>query len=161
MVGGDNATTILIVEDEPWIRLAASDEISDSGFNVIEAANGAAALCVLESRPDVKLVFTDIVMPGEPDGLALANVVHGKWPQVRILITSAINGYEDRVPDGASFLRKPYTYPALLAAVNALLKQPDEKPEQGSRFVPQSNLSTQPVEDELAVAQPVMKPDKT
>src|SRR5277367_5526302 len=72
---------VLVVEDEELLRLHAANLLEDHGYRVIEAANAAAALKVLETRNDVRLLFTDIQMPGRIDGMDLARQVHARWPQ--------------------------------------------------------------------------------
>jgi CheY-like chemotaxis protein len=67
---------ILVVEDETLIRLWAADILEENGFSVLEATDADAALKVLESRPDVRLLFTDVQMPGSLDGMELARKVH-------------------------------------------------------------------------------------
>ena len=63
---------VLVVEDELLPRLNAAETIGDAGFEVVEAANADEAIAVLEARPDIHVVFTDIQMPGSMDGLKLA-----------------------------------------------------------------------------------------
>ena len=69
---------ILIVEDEVLIRLGAADMLVDAGFDVAEANNADEAIQILETRPDITLVFTDIQMPGSMDGLKLAAAIRGR-----------------------------------------------------------------------------------
>ena len=69
--------TILVIDDEPIIRLGAVDTIEDLGFAAIEAENADAAVVILESRSDIAAVFTDIQMPGSMDGLKLASLDSG------------------------------------------------------------------------------------
>jgi two-component system, response regulator PdtaR len=59
---------ILIVENECLIRMATAEAIRDFGFEVVEAANADAAIVILEGRSDIRVVFTDIHMPGSMDG---------------------------------------------------------------------------------------------
>jgi DNA-binding NtrC family response regulator len=107
----DNSKTpaILIVEDEPLIRLGAVRAIKDAGFEVIEAANADEAIRVLEDRSDVQVVFTDIHMPGSIDGLKLAHAVRNRWPPIKIIVTSG-HGHvsEQELPEGGRFFAKPY-----------------------------------------------------
>lgn len=81
--------TILVVEDEALIRLHAAIMLEDDGFDVVEAENADAALKLLETRDDVRLLFTDIRMPGSCDGMDLARKVHARWPHILLVITSA------------------------------------------------------------------------
>jgi len=99
-------TLVLVVEDEPFVRMIAAEGLEDAGFNVIEAATADEALRILSSRDDVGVLFTDVNMPGSVDGVELARLVHERWPALRIVITSG----KDRpaVPDDGRFLPKPY-----------------------------------------------------
>ena len=111
MVGGNRAKTpsILIVEDEPLVRLCAVDTVVAAGFDVIEAASAAEALRILESRSDIRVIFTDIHMPGSMDGLKLAHAVRYRWPPIKIIVTSG-HGFpnEQALPEGGRFVPKPY-----------------------------------------------------
>ena len=65
-----HSPVVLLVEDEPLVRMAAADDLQDAGFHVLEAANADVALAVLEScSDDVQVLFTDIDMPGSMNGL--------------------------------------------------------------------------------------------
>ncbi len=67
---------VLLVEDEPLVRMTAVDELEDAGFRVLEAANADIALMVLEAQSDeVQVLFTDVDMPGSMNGMALAEHV--------------------------------------------------------------------------------------
>jgi len=101
---------ILIVEDELLIRLDAIEMIEAAGFDTLEAANADEAIAILEARPDIHVLFTDIHMPGSMDGVKLAHFVRDRWPPVKIIATSAharIEGYQ--LPHGGRFLPKPYS----------------------------------------------------
>jgi CheY-like chemotaxis protein len=78
----------LVVDDEELLRLFAAGLLEEHGFEVLEAENAAAALKVLESHHGVRLLFTDIQMPGVLNGLDLAREVHARWPGVLLVITS-------------------------------------------------------------------------
>ena len=111
---------VLIVEDESLVRMAAADKIEEAGFEVIEAANAAEAIIVLEARRDITVVFTDIDMPGSMNGLKLAEAVKGRWPPIKIIATSGHHVIRDgELPQGGRFLPKPYT----LRQVAKLLKE--------------------------------------
>ena len=107
--GLGKAPVILIVEDEPLIRQGAVRTIEDAGFEVIEAANADEAIRILESRRDIRVVFTDIHMPGSMDGLKLAHAVRNRWPPIRIIVTSGRELLtEQDLPEGGRFFAKPY-----------------------------------------------------
>jgi len=99
---------VLIVEDEPLIRMGTASLIEDAGFKVHEAGNADEAIRILELHDEIRLIFTDVNMPGSMDGLKLAHYVRGRWPPVKIIVTSgkALRGEE--LPAGAVFLGKPY-----------------------------------------------------
>ena len=100
---------VLIVEDEPLVRLDAIRSIENAGFEVIEAANADEAIRVLENRSDIRVVFTDIHMPGSMDGLKLAHAVRNRWPPIKIIVTSGRGQVsEQELPEGGRFIAKPY-----------------------------------------------------
>jgi CheY-like chemotaxis protein len=107
---------VLIVDDEPLVRLVAADALADAGFEVLEADSADHALELMRSRDDVAVLFTDINMPGTLDGLALAEMVHQNWPSVRIVVTSG-RVLTAPVPDDGKFLCKPYTLPQMTGLI--------------------------------------------
>ena len=101
---------VLVVEDEFLLRMDAVDMIAAAGFEVVEAANADEAIEILESRPDITVVFTDIQMPGSMDGLKLARAVRGRWPPIKIIATSGhVHIGKTDLPEGGRFLPKPYS----------------------------------------------------
>src|ERR1700683_37791 len=111
MAPGYRAKTpaVLIVEDEPLVRLCAVDTVVGAGFDVIEAANADEAIRILESRSDIRVVITDIQMPGSIDGLKLAHAVRNRWPPIKIMVTSGHDLVsENDLPEGGRFFPKPY-----------------------------------------------------
>ena len=106
---------ILVVEDELLLRLMAVDIVEEAGFEALAAATADEALAILEARADdVRLVFTDIQMPGSMDGLRLAHAVRDRWPPVALIVTSGrcSIGAND-LPDRGRFIAKPYDVQAL------------------------------------------------
>jgi DNA-binding NtrC family response regulator len=107
------------VEDEALIRLNAMAMVEEAGFEPIEASDADQAVRVLESRDDVRAVFTDVHMPGSMDGLGLAHVVAGRWPAVVLLLTSGKTEIaQSELPRRTRFIRKPY----LTSEVETLLR---------------------------------------
>jgi len=100
---------VLIVEDEPLLRLFAVDMIEDAGFETVEAANSIEAVKILESRPDIRIVFTDVDMPHGMDGIRLAACIRDRWPPIKIIITSG-KPLPNRVsiPAQTVFFPKPF-----------------------------------------------------
>ena len=112
---------VLIVEDEFLQRMNAAEMIGDAGFNVVEAGNADEAIAILEERPDIRVVFTDIQMPGSMDGLKLAQFVRGRWPPIKIVATSGfVNVGKSDLPEGSRFLPKPYRPEQIVAALREL-----------------------------------------
>lgn len=101
---------VLIVEDEFLLRMDASEMIEGAGFETVEAGNAEEAIAILERRSDIRVVFTDVQMPGAMDGLKLAAAVRGRWPPIQIIATSGRHFIrQGDLPEGALFLPKPYT----------------------------------------------------
>jgi CheY-like chemotaxis protein len=112
---------VLIVEDEPLIRMGAVDMIRTGGFDVIEAENADEAIVILEHRFDISVVFTDIQMPGSMDGLKLAAAIRGRWPPIKIVATSGLLKIcNDGLPSGSHFLPKPYSASQIVGALREL-----------------------------------------
>ena len=73
----------LIVEDDFLLQMDAVDVLKNAGFETVAASNADDAISILEARPNIHIVFTDIQMPGSIDGLKLAKVVKDRWPPSR------------------------------------------------------------------------------
>ena len=113
---------VLIVEDEPLIRMHAADLLEEDGFEVLEAANARAALAMLEKRHgDVAALFTDVDMPGDMNGLELAGVVYSRWPHIAILVTSGVVRTVGTLPGSGVFLGKPYASAAPVRIIRELI----------------------------------------
>lgn len=120
---GENVT-VLVVEDEILVRMAAVGLVEDAGFRAVEAGNADEAIAILEQRQDIRLVFTDIDMPGTMDGLKLAHYIRERWPPIYLLVASgkAILKEAD-LPEGARFFSKPYQDRAITEAMVSMLGQ--------------------------------------
>lgn len=106
----------LIVDDEPFIRMAAADAFEDMGFCPYEAGDADEALGILSTHPEIELLFTDINMPGGMDGVALARCACSQRPGLGIIVTSGRERPKD-VPGGGTFIPKPYRPHQLAEAV--------------------------------------------
>jgi CheY-like chemotaxis protein len=119
--------TILVVEDDALLRMHAAGLLQDNGFSVVEAKNADDVLKLLETRDDVRLLFTDIQMPGSCDGMDLARKVHALWPRILLVITSGrVRPAQAEIPDDGRFVAKPYQANDLLTEVDDLLSKPLE-----------------------------------
>ena len=116
------AVGVLIVEDEFLLRADAVEFMEHSGFTVYEASNADKAIELLELHNDIRAVFTDIHMPGTMDGLKLAHYVRGRWPPVKLIITS---GYArppaEDMPAGSAFVTKPYRLENVAGNLRAMI----------------------------------------
>jgi CheY-like chemotaxis protein len=110
---------VLVVEDDPIVTMVAVDIIQDAGFETIEAADADTAIAILEARKDIRIVFTDIHMPGSMDGLRLARAIRDRWPPIELILTSGLIKVLDRdLPERGIFLAKPYLPQALVDALS-------------------------------------------
>ncbi len=109
---------ILVVEDEPLQRLMAIDVVERAGFEAVEACSADEAVRILESRLDIRVVFTDIDMPGGVDGMRLAAMIRDRWPPIELIIISGKRrpGIED-IPARGVFFSKPYKRNEVMAAM--------------------------------------------
>ena len=123
-------STILLVEDEPLVRLFVSDLLQDADFKVVEASNAAEARVILEAGLPVSVLLTDVEMPGTWNGYELAHWVHESWPGIQILVTSGRQWPEEGdLPPGAAFLAKPCPNDAIVSHVQSAA----ERTREGSR----------------------------
>ena len=113
---------VLIVEDEHLIRMGAVSIFEDAGFEVHEAGSADVAISILELHQEIRLVFTDINMPGTMDGLKLVHYVRGRWPPVKIIVTSGhVSVSDGNLPIGAVFLSKPYSPEDIINNVKVMM----------------------------------------
>lgn len=112
---------ILVVEDEPLVRELIAGELREVGFTVIEAASGNDALAAIASRPEIDLLFTDIVLGGAPDGWDVAIAFRAVAPDRPVIYASAfVPGEMRRVP-ASVFFDKPYLPSQIVHAARLLL----------------------------------------
>jgi CheY-like chemotaxis protein len=109
---------VLVVEDEFFSRLHAVNLVEAGGYKAIEASNVDEAIAILESRKDIRIVFTDIDMPGSMDGLKLARAVRDRWPPIELILTSGhFDLPEDKIPERGLFFSKPYADREIVSAL--------------------------------------------
>jgi CheY-like chemotaxis protein len=119
---GDNPV-VLVVEDDAILRMYAVEMIEEAGFQVTEAQDADEAIRLLESRTDIRIIFTDIDMPGSMNGLKLAHAVAHRWPPIRIIATSGhFRVREGDLPDGGRFIPKPYRQHQVIGALTELAR---------------------------------------
>lgn len=115
-------STVLVIEDEPLIRMTVADDLQVAGFRVLEAGNTDEALRLLETHSSIRAIFTDIDMPGDLDGLQLAWIVRDRWPPIEIVITSGNRKLAARdMPERSLFFPKPYSHQPVIDALMRLM----------------------------------------
>jgi CheY-like chemotaxis protein len=115
--------TVLVVEDEVFIRMSTVATLEDAGYSVLEARDSADALRVLAGHEEVRLMVTDVCMPGEMDGLGLVARLQRERPVLRALVVSANACANDAYKAGAAaFLPKPFLAQSIVWAVYKLAK---------------------------------------
>jgi PAS domain S-box-containing protein len=122
---GDSREVILVVEDEPAVRRFSVEVLSELGYKVFDADSAAAALKLLDSHPEIVLLFTDVVMP-DTNGAKLAQEARRRRPDLKILFTTGYtrnavvhNGVLD---PGVEMIGKPFTLDALAAKIRLVLE---------------------------------------
>ncbi|MFH1340893.1 MAG: response regulator [Pseudomonadota bacterium] len=113
---------VLVVEDEMLLRMRAVDMVEDAGFTSVEAVDADQAIAILESRSDIALLFTDIQMPGEMDGLGLAHAVHERWPPIKIILVSGqLKLTRTDIPANSRFFGKPLAATEMIAEMRNMI----------------------------------------
>ena len=117
---------ILVVEDDEAVRSLTVNLLGRSGYTTAQAEDGAAALELLSRRPDVALVFTDVVLPGGMSGAALARAIQTRRPGLPVLFTSGYTenaiGLRGRLPPGIELVSKPFTQATLAQRIHSSLQ---------------------------------------
>jgi DNA-binding NtrC family response regulator len=115
--------TVLLVEDEPLLRMFSADAFSEAGFNIIEAGTADEAASILKAREDVEAVVTDIQTPGTLDGLGLVRLVYETNPRIaRLLVSGRVRPAPEDMPPDTLFVAKPYDADALAGRLFAILR---------------------------------------
>jgi signal transduction histidine kinase/CheY-like chemotaxis protein len=116
-VRAENGQTILVVDDEPSVRMLIADVLEELGFNVIEAPDGPTGLRELQSKARVDMLITDVGLPGGMNGRQLADAARTTRPALPVLF---ITGYaenaiigNDQLAPGMAVLTKPFVVEAL------------------------------------------------
>jgi CheY-like chemotaxis protein len=113
-------SAVLIVEDEVLVRMLLAEQLRQAGYPVIEAANAHEAVEVLRHSSDVKLVVSDIRMPGSMDGVELARLVKSEYPNVKVMLASGHLSAIDWVTHDGYF-RKPYEFRKIIEHIRMLM----------------------------------------
>lgn len=113
---------VLVVEDEFLIRLTLAEALSDDGFEVLEAESGADALSLLRRHPNIRLLLTDVQLPGGLDGRSLAREARETAPNLAVILMSGTPEAVDASAVSARdvFIAKPYLPSDVCAAARRL-----------------------------------------
>ena len=122
---GTSAETILLVEDDEQVRANAMELLRELGYNVIEAADGPAALRILEGGEAIAMLLTDVGLPGGMNGKQVADHARQLRPELRVLFTTGYARdaivHDGRLDPGIELLAKPFTFEALAMKVRSVL----------------------------------------
>jgi CheY-like chemotaxis protein len=112
---------VLIVEDDPLLRMTAVDVVEDAGLDAIEASDADEAMGILESRNDISVLFTDIDMPGSMNGVELAHWARSSAMPIGIVLTSGHHKLgDDALPVESVFFPKPYDFDTVVHMLKSI-----------------------------------------
>ncbi len=121
---GDREEVILVVEDDVLMRQMSAEALRDLGYTVFDSENAAEALAIIDASPEIRLLFTDVVMP-DVNGKKLADEALRRRPDLKVLFTT---GYTRNavvhggvLDPGVNFLSKPFSLEQLASKVRAIL----------------------------------------
>ena len=113
---------LLLVEDEPHLRTVEAEVLHEAGFWVLEARDADEVSEILKRREDIRLVLTNVAMPGSLNGVELADLVAQGWPEVGVMVISGkAPPNEGDLPPNAVFVRKPVNSRTLVEKVRSLM----------------------------------------
>ncbi len=117
--------TILVVEDDDAVRGHSTDVLRKSGYHVLEAPNAGAALEILDRQPDVRLLFTDIGLPGTMNGRQLSDEARHRRPELKVVLTTGYTEdtiiHSGRLERGVSLIVKPFSFADLTKKIREAL----------------------------------------
>jgi CheY-like chemotaxis protein len=113
--------TALIVEDQPFAGMVASDILRETGFETFHANDASGALAMLQSHPEIEVLVTEADLSGPGDGLELSRQVSAERPDIQLVVTSGGRDVAaSEVPAGARLLKKPYASAELVTLVGGM-----------------------------------------
>lgn len=112
---------VLIIEDEPVLRIEAIDMVEDAGFEAVEAMSVEDAIRILKKRPDIRVVYMDLDMPKGVKGIEIAAAIRDRWPPIEIILTAASFAKADLdLPVRSEFYSKPIQHGEIIAAMRRM-----------------------------------------
>jgi CheY-like chemotaxis protein len=129
--GETQTGTILVVEDNELLLQSVVGMLSEQGYRILSATNGADALQFLDENADITLLFTDVGLPGGMNGRQLADEARRRRPRLIVLFTTGYTRnaiiHHGRLDPGIELISKPFTYAGLNAKIRSLLKNNESK----------------------------------
>ena len=120
---------VLVVEDEPILRMDAIGMVEKAGFEAVEAMSSADAIRLLEERLDIRLVYMDLDMPRSRKGIEIAAAIRKRWPPIEIILTAAYFTRDSvEIPERAEFYSKPIDHAQVIAAMQRLIASGETRP---------------------------------
>ena len=123
---GERDRLVLVVEDDDDVRFHAVSILTELGYPVLEAIDGASALRLLDAHDAIRMLFTDVGLPGGLNGRQLADEARKRRPQLLVLYTTgyARNAivHQGRLDPGVELITKPFTFSSLATKVNAVFE---------------------------------------
>jgi signal transduction histidine kinase len=117
--------TILVVEDDDMVRQVSVDALEEAGYTVLHAEDARRGLMLLKAHPEIRLLFTDVVLTGGMNGRQLADEAMKIRPDLKVLFTTGYTHnaivHHGRLDEGISFIGKPFSAAALAAKVKTVL----------------------------------------
>jgi DNA-binding NtrC family response regulator len=131
MQGADHMASVIVVEDEEDFRASLREVLAYAGFTIIDAGSADTATHMLQEQQDIQLLVTDIDLPGELDGVALANVARKQHPNMPVIFISGqpLKMSKAWAFDGpAAFFHKPFSFNMLVNAAQGFIHPLAETP---------------------------------
>ena len=124
-VAVEERRTVLLVEDDAFLRVSAADHLRGKGYHVVEAGTVIEAATVLASGPTVHLVFSDVDLPGTTGGLSLAVWMNIHHPDVPVILTSGVRAVMPALADQRRipFIPKPYDFEKVAALIAKVIAE--------------------------------------
>lgn len=121
MVFSGRPAAALIVEDQPFVGMVASDILRETGFETFHANDASGAMAMLKSHPEIEVLVTDADLAGPCDGLELSRRVSAERPDIQLIVTSGGRDVAaSDIPAGARLIRKPYASAELRTVVGGM-----------------------------------------
>lgn len=112
---------VLIIEDDPLLMMTLVEFVEEAGCEALEVTSVDEAIGILESRTDIRTVFSDLDMRGSTAGLKLAMAIRDRWPPIEILMVSSLPHEERNLPKRGVLVGKPFDQRRIVAAIQKLV----------------------------------------